>query len=359
MKRILLFVLLFSAAPAMSQSVIPMLDFNNLMKSFENGIYRSIGLQPVREFEAGDNVVAYYDWRNNLMVHNGGNPEQISNVETEYRVSDFLLTWQIANTLNLWDNGDKRTLTFQVGSYVVTDSLVVYQDLRFNTVSVYYDGQTYELLTSSVDLHMPEFIGENIVAFRDNGDFYKVFWRGKIYELDVWHQPYVFHGGTDMVAFNDPINGTFAIFENGEFLDVEGFHMNNYKVGNGLVVYENLNGDLMMYRKGKVEQLSNFGASFWDVRDNVVYWVENGFAHAYIDGERIKVGQFVPKDVELKNSTLAFRNLMGGVSAVQNGKVVEITNQLDAPFEIYGNSVLVELFNKNYIVLQNGRKYQQ
>ncbi len=359
MKRILLFVLLISAAPVWSQDVLPMLDFNNLMKSFENGIFRSIGLQPVREFEAGDNVVGYYDWRNNLMVHNGDNPEQLANVEAEYTVSDFLLTWKIATTLNLWDKGDKRTLTFQIGQYQVTDSLVVFQDLRFNTVSVYYNGEVHELIASSIDLHMPEFIGENIIAFRDNGNFYKVFWRGQIYELDVWHKPYIFQGGTDMVAFNDPINGTFAIFENGQFLDVESFHMNNYKVGNRLVAYENLNGDLMMYQNGEITQLTNFGASTWEVRDNVVYWVENGFAYANIDGKRIEVAKYVPKDFKLKNSTLAFRNLMGGVSAVQDGKVVEITNQLDAPFEIHGNSVLVELFNKTYIVLQNGRKYQQ
>ncbi len=359
MKRILLISLLFVTSQAWSQNVLPMLDFNNLMKSFENGIYRSIGLQPVREFEAGDNVVGYYDFRNNLMVHDGTNPEMLANVEAEYTVSDFLLTWKIATTLNLWDGGEQKTLTYQVGNYVVRDSLVVYQDFRYNTVSVYYNGETYDLITSSTDLHMPEFVGENIVAFRDNGNFYKVFWRGEIYELDVWHEPYIFHGGTDIMAFNDPLNGTFAIFENGQFLDVESFQMGRYKAGNGLVVYENLNGDLMMYRNGEITQLTNFGASFWDVRDNVVYWVENGFAYANIDGQRIEVAKYEPKDVQIKNSVIGFRNLMGGVSAVQNGKIYDITNQLDAPFTLHGNSVLVELFNKSYIVLQNGKKYQQ
>lgn len=359
MNRILLFALLFTTSSAWGQNVLPMLDFNNLMKSFEKGIFRTISFQPVREFETGDNVVAYYDFRNNLMVHDGANPEMLANVETEYTVSDFLVTWKIATTLNLWDNGEKRTLTFQVGEYAVTDSLVVFQDFRYNTLSVYYNGEVHELITSSVDLHMPEFIGENIVAFRDNGDFYKVFWRGKIFELGVWHEPYIFSGGTDMVAFNDPMHGSFAIFENGHFLDVESFQMGRYKVGNGFVVYENLNGDLMMYREGKITQLSNFGASSWDVRDNVVYWLENGFAYANIDGQNIDVAKYAPKDFAIRNSVLAFRNLMGGVSTVQNGKIYEITNQIDAPYTLHGNSVLVELFNKTYIVFQNGKKYQQ
>jgi len=359
MKHFFLLCTLLSGLSLSAQDVIPMLDFNNLMKSFEKGVFRQIELQPVREFEAGDNVVGYYDFRNNLMVHDGGNPEMLANVETEYTVTDCLLTWKIATTLNLWDDGLQKTLTFQVGQYEVRDSIVVFQDLRFNTVSVYYKGEIHELINSSVDLHMPEFIGENIVAFRDNGDFYKVFWRGKIYELDVWHNPYVFHGGTDMIAFNDPLHGTFAIFENGQFLDVESFHVGRYKVGNGVVVYENLNGDLKMYRDGKIQTLTNFGASTWEVVDNVVYWVENGFAYANIDGQRIEVAKYEPADFQLKNSVLAFRNLMGGVSTVQNGKIYEITNQLDAPYTLYGNSVLVELFNRSYIVFQNGRKYQQ
>ena len=122
---------------------------------------------------------------------------------------------------------------------------------------------------------------------------------------------------------------------------------------------ENLNGDLMMYRNGEISQLTNFGATFWDVRDNVVYWVENGFAYANIDGQQIEVAKYEPKDIALKNSVLAFRNLMGGVSCLQDGEIHEITNQLDAPYSLHGNSVLVELFNKSYIVFQKGKKYQQ
>lgn len=356
MKQFLFLCLLVSATNSFGQKVMPMLDFNDRMKSFENGFFRSIALQPVREYKAGDNVVGYVDFRNNLMVHNGGNPEQLANVETEFTVSDNLLTWQIATTLNIWDNGKQKTLTFNIGEYVVRDSLVVFQDTRYNSVKVYYNGEIINLYTSSVDLSMPDYIGENIVAFRDNGNFNKVFWRGKIYELDVWHEPYDFEGGTDMIAFNDPVNGTFAIFENGAFYDVENFHMDEYKVGNGFVVYKNLNGDLKMYQNGEITDLAHF-ASFWEVKDHVVYWGENGYTYAYVDGQKIEVSRYIPADYQLKNSVIAFRNLMGGVSAVQDGKVIEITNQMDAAYEIYGNSILVQLFNRSYIVLQKGRKY--
>jgi hypothetical protein len=49
---------------------------------------------------------------------------------------------------------------------------------------------------------------------------------------------------------------------------------------------------------------------------------------------------------------------MGGVSAFMNGKVSEITTQQDAIYTIYSNMVLVELFNKSFIVFKNGQKFE-
>jgi hypothetical protein len=63
------------------------------------------------------------------------------------------------------------------------------------------------------------------------------------------------------------------------------------------------------------------------------------------------------KFYKLKNNICAFRNIMGGVSAVINGRVEEITNLQDAEYEIYGNKVLVKLFNKSIIVFSNGKKF--
>lgn len=358
MKKILFGALLLLTFSASSQEVLPLLDFNGYFKTFKDGFFRQIEFQRIKNFKAGDNVCAYIDFKGNLRVYDGTAPKNITNIETAiYEVSDNLMTWQIGQTLNMWDAGEMRTLTYNVGQYKVMDSIIVYQDLRFNTVNLYYKGEVQELYATVAGVTFPNFVGENIIAFKDNGNFYKVWWRGEIYDLDVWHNPYVFGGGTDMVAFNDPINGTFAVFEDGNFLDVEMFHMDSYKVGYGFVVYENLNGELMMYKNGDIVELSNFGANYWDVRDKIVLWEENSFMYTYYGGEKVEVARYTPDDYKIKNGVIVFRNLMGGVSAFIDGKVHEITNQMDAQYSIHGNSVLVTLFNNSYIVFQNGKKY--
>ncbi|MFN5909790.1 MAG: hypothetical protein ACK45H_00515, partial [Bacteroidota bacterium] len=57
-------------------------------------------------------------------------------------------------------------------------------------------------------------------------------------------------------------------------------------------------------------------------------------------------------------NTLVFKNLMGGVNVLHNGKIFEVTNLPDAEYEIYGNVVLLRLFNKSFIVFKEGRQFK-
>ncbi len=357
MKRILFVCFLFSGTFGFSQKVIPMIDFSGYFRSFQDGFFRQIEFQPIKEFKAGDDVVGYIDMRGNLRVFDGGKPENLSNMNVEYAVSDHLLIWKIGETINLWDGGKKQTLTFNARNYWLRDSIVVYEDMRYGSVNAYYNGKTYTLYTSIGDVDSPDFVGENVVAFRDNGNYNKIFWSGQVYDIDVTHHGVEFEGGTDVMAFNDPMTGTFVVFESGRFVDVENFHMPKYKAGRGFIVYENQNGDLLYYSNGVKKRLSNFSASFWDVKDDVAIWEENGFTYALSGGEKVELARYRPEDYLLKNNVVAFRNIMGGVSAMIDGKLTEITTQMNSEYEIFGNAVLVSLFNNSYIVFKDGRKF--
>jgi hypothetical protein len=358
MKKLAFIFALLIVHISFGQRVVPFVDFNNYFRSFENDNFRQLEFQQIKEYKAGDDLVAYIDTRGNLRVYDGKERKDISNMNVQYQVSDHLMAYNIGPTLNMWDDGKLQTLTYFSRNYVVKDSIIVYEDTRFNTVNVYWNKKTYTISTTTGDLYMPEAIGDNIVAFKDNGNFYKVFWRGEIYDLGVWNNTIEFQAGCDILCFNDPTTRTFAIFENGQFLDVEQFYVKKYKAGRGFIVYEDLNGDLQMYKHGERIELSNFSASFWNVTDDLVVWGENTFTYAYQNNTKIQTSNFTPKDYLVKNNVYVFRNIMGGVSALIDGKIHEITNQPDAEYEIYGNLVLVKLFNRTFIVFKDGRKFQ-
>jgi len=160
--------------------------------------------------------------------------------------------------------------------------------------------------------------------------------------------------GTDIVAFNDPNSRTFAVFDKGNFIDIDNQWAKKYKAGRGFVVYEDINGNLMEYRNGQTRELASF-PSKWDIVDDIVVFENNGFTYSNVNGTITQAANFKIEEYKIKNATLVYRNLQGGLTAVIDGKVIELTNLPNAEFEIYGNSILIKLFNNTFIVYQHGK----
>ena len=311
-------------------------------------------MQRITSFDAGDNIVPYIDNRGNFKIYNGETVQQISIQEVNYKHSDFLVAWKIGSGIFSYDNGVKKMLTLFGGDFIVKDSLIVFQDTRFKTLNVLYRGQITQLMQQTGDMSMPECIGENIIGYKDNGDVYRIFWNGKLFEVGGTQLEITFQAGTDILCFNDAINKTFAVFEKGNFMDIEGMYVKNYKAGRGFIVYEDQVGNLWKYQNGQKTNISDFNSGIWDVKDDVLLWNENNLFFTYYNGEKKNVCNYKPDDYVLKNNVIAFRNAQGGVSVSINGKNTVLTNQKDALYTIYNSNVLVELFNKSFLYFSEG-----
>jgi hypothetical protein len=311
-------------------------------------------MQRITSFDAGDNIVPYIDNRGNFKIYNGETVQQISIQEVDYKHSDFLVAWKIGSGIFSYDNGVKKMLTLFGGDFIVKDSLIVFQDTRFKTLNVLYRGEITQLMQQTGDMSMPECIGENIIGYKDNGDVYRVFWNGKLFEVGGTQLEITFQAGTDILCFNDAINKTFAVFEKGNFMDIEGMYVKNYKAGRGFIVYEDQTGNLWKYQNGQKTNITDFNSGIWDVKDDVLLWNENNLFFTYYYGEKKIVCNYKPDDYVLKNNVIAFRNAQGGVSVNINGKNSVLTNQKDALYSIYNSNVLVELFNKSFLFFSEG-----
>ncbi|MCO5260827.1 MAG: hypothetical protein M9916_11840 [Crocinitomicaceae bacterium] len=356
MKNILFTLSIVISSSVFSQAVIPFVDFNRWFRSYDNGTFKFIEMQEIKGYKAGDNLVAYIDIRGNLRVYDGKERYDLSNMNLEFQVSDYMIGWNIGTTLQVWRDGKTKTLSYFGGQYIVKDDIVVFTDTRSNSIVAYWNGQQYPMQTSTSDIFLKNSvkIGENILAYADNGGLFKIFYKGQFYEVGVWNGDIDLKSGTDIVAFNDPNTRTFAVFDKGNFLDVEDQWMKKYKAGRGFVVYENAGGSLMVYRNGQTSQLSSYPGN-WDVVDDIIVYENGGYTYCDVNGTSIEAANYRLTDFKIKNATLAFRNAIGGVSAVVDGKVVELTNMPGADFEIFGNSVLVKLAGNNYIVYQKGK----
>lgn len=357
MKKFIALTFIFQIFTSFSQSVVPFVDFNDWFRTVKDGAFQFIDMQQIEGYQAGDSLVAYFNIQGNLMVYDGIEKQQLSNMQLQYQVSDNIVGWNIGTTLQMWEDGQIHTLNYFAGNYVVKDHLLVFVDTRFNAMQVFWNGNTYPLYRNTIDIDLKnsQMIGQNIMAYEGNGGLYSIFYKGQNYEAITYNGEVDFKAGTDIIAFNDPLSQTFAVFDHGEFLDVESQWVNYYKAARGFVVYEDINNNLKLYQNGQTKLLSSFPGR-WDAVDDIAVYEKNGFTYCYVNGVETQVANYKLEEYKIKNGTIVYRNMMGGVNAIVNGKLVELTNLQNAEYEIYGNSVLVKLPNKRFIVYQNGKK---
>lgn len=341
------------------QTLLPFMDYNNFFQVFKDGNFNQVEHLAVNDLSFGDELVAYTNSQRDFKVYDGKKTQLLTNQIVQFKQSDHILAWNIGPIINYFENGKSHVLTSFGGDYVVGDSLLVYQDTRYGTLNVMYEGVITVLVRTTGDIYMPEVVGDNLLVFRDNGNVYKVFWRGQIIELGVWNgfANFEFFAGTDILAFNDPSTRTFAVFENGEFLDVEGQQVAKVKPGRGFIVYEDVQGNLKYYGRGERKELSSFN-QFWDAKDDVVLWGESNSTFTLENGERKQVCNYAAKDWKLKNDVIALRSNLGGVAAYRKGNYKEITSISASEFVINGHGVLVTLSNKSVIAYYNNEIYR-
>ena len=351
-------VFLFTIAAVKAQGIVPTLDFNSYFVSFQEGFFRPIEIQPIISYKAGDEIAAYIDTRGNLKIYDGKQRIDVTTLNVDYQVSDHLMAYRIANGLRMWDAGKFTVLTNFGREFVVKDSLIVFEDTRYQALNVYWNQKVESLVTITNGVSMNASVGENLVVYKDNSNTYFVYWNGRKFEIGTYNEEVLdFQLGTDVLGFKDPYTQSFYVFDKGNFVEVESFPIKKYKAGRGFVVYEDMNGNLWHFQNGEKTALSNFSTELWDVKDDICVWMENSYFFAFTNGQRVQVATYRPQSYLLKNNILVFRNIIGGVSAIVDGTLHELTTFQNAEFEIYGNKVLVKLPNQTSVVFFNGKLY--
>jgi hypothetical protein len=159
--------------------IAPFVDFNGQFKTFYKGAIRTLELQGIQSFQAGDGLLQYMDIRGNFKIYDGESPQLITIQLVNPVSSDNLVAWTIAQNLYTIEGKEKIVLTNNCGEYIVKDSLILFQDTRFKTLNVYYNGEIQQIMQQFSSMVMPNQISENCFAFKDNGEIYKVFMAGK------------------------------------------------------------------------------------------------------------------------------------------------------------------------------------
>lgn len=360
MKKISLFILL-TALPFLSSAqefwgLGPFTTMQGLFKIFQDGVVRQLDHMAPLEVQVGDNIVGFIANNRDLRVYDGKKVTTLSGLVSNFKVSDNFIALQNGPILSVWHNGKGQWLTNFGRRYVVTDSLLVFEDTQMNSVRVWYNGTVQDLYTVIGDVYLPQFIGDNVLAFEVIGGTHYIFHSGKMYEIDTYRQKVEFSCGRDIAAFNDPLTRTFAIYEKGQFFDLEEMHAVKFKAGIRCITYIDPNLNMWYYRGGNKTILSNYSPDYWDANDHCVVWGEGEQFFVWDGIQKVVAAYYRPEIWVIKNGVVAFKNQLGGVDCVIDGKVINITNEPMVGLFISGETIVIELVNKNFLAYSGGRK---
>jgi hypothetical protein len=353
---LILFVLPFLGSAQTFWGLGPFTTMQGLFKVFQDGLVRQLDHMAPLEVQVGDNVIGFIANNRDLRVYDGKKVTTLSGLVSNFQVSDNFIALQNGPILSVWQDGKGQWLTNFGRRYVVTDSLLVFEDTQMNSVRVWYNGTVQDLYTVIGDIYLPRFIGDNVLAFEIIGGTHYIFHSGKMYEIDTYRQKVEFSCGRDIAAFNDPLTRTFAIYENGQFFDLEEMHAVKFQAGIKCITYIDQNQNMWYYRGGKKQILANFSPDYWDANDHCVVWGEGDQFFVWDGIQKVVGAYYRPEFWVIKNSVVAFKNQLGGVDCVIDGKLINITNEPMVNLFISGETVVIELANKNFMAYSNGRK---
>ncbi len=355
--KIIFCILLQSSFFAISQGINAFEVVVNKLVFFDEGKFSLIEQQPIKDLEVGINYITYADTRGDYQVYNNHQKAELTRGKTEVIMTNNWFSYKIASVLRVFDRGGSTILTSYTGSYGVGDSLIVFQDQIGGNLKYFYRGNIVEFSQVLGNyMFAPSMVGDNVFVFKEVGDNYKAFYQGQFETLVSTNERVKFSAGMNIIAYNDPQNYSFTIFERGEIIDLEMQFAQTYKTGHDFVFYRDNNGVNKVYFN---EQSSDLGYDLQEIEvfDSLIFFKEADYAHVWYNGQITQIYNDQVRDYQVSGGNIAYLNSSGGVSAVIRGKLVEISRQKVQAFKLVGNTIMLQYTPSSFSVWWNGKMF--
>ncbi len=360
MRFTLIFLFVFTLLSSNAQNLGAFKDRNDYFVVFDEGQLVKLEYVLVSLFYVKNNSVCYVDTRGDFMVYYDKKKEKISPAVDNILATDNLIVFAAGPILKVWEGGESTLLTMNAGRYRASDSLVIYEDTRDNSIHIYYNHEKHEVDRGLFgEIVTQGAIGYNTLVYQNRVGQYNLIHKGRQMDLFTYDEEVKMSCGQDVVAYNDPVQNLFMVYDNGEFIEVETLPAESMQAGRGFVVYEDANFNLKMYRDGRIlEDLSSYSPDWYKVKDSMVVFAENNVFKVYDGTKVVTLENFIPEQYQFDNKVIAWRNNAGGVDAYYEGKKVTLTNEWAKDFYVNGNTVVMELPNKKFKIYWKGKFYE-
>jgi hypothetical protein len=345
--------------PLTGQNLGAYTDYKNHFFAFDNGPNIDLESQAVKSYKVGGNAIAYVNGADNFRAYyNGEIYDLLSIAPADYLVSDDYVLFNNNMILSVFDNGKQTRLSGYCNSYAIGDSIIAFFDLNSSILKTYANGQIQEiesLLGKEAD-SIKFKVGDNLVAYINSAEQFKIFYRDHILSLES-NAPSSFQAGRNIVSYVDGYTQAFKVFYNGMSYTLESTPPASYTTADDIVAYVSSTGDFKIFYQGQLLKASSFAPSFYEARDRVIVYFDGKYFTAFYNGKITTLETYVPS-YQLDYNTVAYMDRSNYLQALYNGKQQKISEEKISSFQLTGDVLKynsgtsdVKFFLKGKIIL--------
>jgi hypothetical protein len=322
----LLAIMLCIAGYTYAQPLTAYTNLQNQVQVWDNGVVRKIDYLPPVGMKIGRTAIPYLDNSRSFKIYSKGGVQKVNiGFTNDFFVSDNLLGYINARSLNVFDNGKITNLSGLVQDYYMGDSVLLFFDGVRREYKCYYNGTVYPIENFLADSAIKGVaVSDNIVAYDNYANQFRIFYQGNI----IQQENYVvnsFGVGRNTCAYID-LNREFRIFHKGETFVVEDYPPLSFAVGDDLVAYVSQDGYFKIFYEDSVRNIGFFKPEY-KVGDWVVaYRDAGGYFRCFHKGEITTLETYYPDSYTIQYNSIAWLNRMNMLRLFTDGEVYDVTS---------------------------------
>ncbi len=340
MKPLYFLIFIFTFNLANSQDITAYRDYRNYFYVFDKGVQSEIETLSIKNYKIGQDCIEYRDYTGNLKVYYKGKVYDMYDAADDYFVSKHFALGLLNNQLKIFDKGNMITLSTNIGTYAIADSLVAFHDNENMKFDVYYKKFIYQLEDVIVSNAITSFKAKgNMLAYIDSKSDFKMFYHGSVSTIISLNSvsPLLYDVGQDVVAYVNNDDQSFNVYWAGQNYRIEDFSPASFVAGSDFVAYVDNTGQFKIFSEGGVSLISETTPAFYKVTDNIIVYSENGLFKANYKGASYELEKYIPTDYQYDQGTIAYLDNIGSLILFNNGKKETVTYDVIKNYKINGS----------------------
>ncbi len=332
-------------------------DYENKLFIFDKGQFKQLEHNKPQQTHVGKDFAVYIDYMNNLKIWHNGQLETIDKTMDEFRATEELIIWKIANYLYVWHDGVKKEISRDARLVKVKGGLIFFEDEYDNALKIYYKHKVYHFAENHYSLQTKALdIGRGSVAVQDGQDQLFVFVKGQMQVKKYTEDQILFSAGSNGVLVLNNDTDELELVKGSDVEVLDYFPARWFRTNYQWQVWVDQTGNFNLWENGQKMMLTYQKPAIIEFSpDNFLY--ENGRRLYSRNNEReYMVCDHIPQTYSFYNDLFVFYNRQQHVEVATKGDFRVISSMPDVHFELFFDTIVLEEGRRRK-VFYNGQLY--